>query len=86
MVCAACSYASNTFDPFLDLSLEIKHCSSINDALIHFTKPEVLDSSNMYKCEKYVLLLLRLLRCVLCLTISRRQLADAPSEVERRSS
>lgn len=54
VACAACSYASNTFDPFLNLSLEVKHCTSINDALIHFTKPEILDASNMYKCEKYV--------------------------------
>lgn len=55
VVCAACSYSSNTFDPFLDLSLEIKKCPSLEKALAHFTRTETLDASNTYKCPKYVL-------------------------------
>jgi ubiquitin carboxyl-terminal hydrolase 36/42 len=39
---------SNTFDPFLILSVEIKG-DSIEKCLTHFTKAEILDANNMYK-------------------------------------
>ncbi|KAL6051711.1 Ubiquitin carboxyl-terminal hydrolase [Balamuthia mandrillaris] len=53
VTCAACSFNSNTFDPFLDLSLEIRQnkCNSLADAFAHFTKRETLDTANLYKCE-----------------------------------
>jgi len=48
--CSSCNYKSNTFDPFLDLSLEIKGCDSLERALQKFTSPEILDKANKYKC------------------------------------
>eukprot|EP00668_Euglena_longa_P040992 GGOE01053946.1.p1 GENE.GGOE01053946.1~~GGOE01053946.1.p1 ORF type:complete len:944 (-),score=166.87 GGOE01053946.1:588-3077(-) len=39
---------SDTYDPFLILSIEIKG-DSIEKCLQHFTRPEILDSRNMYK-------------------------------------
>ncbi|KAJ1975994.1 hypothetical protein H4R35_002893 [Dimargaris xerosporica] len=50
--CSVCHTDSNTFDPFLDLSLEIRHCSSLQRALQVFTKPDVLNGKNQYRCEK----------------------------------
>ena len=48
--CTECEYESNTYDPFLDLSLEITHARSVERALQHFTEKEVLDGSNKYRC------------------------------------
>ncbi|PRP84401.1 peptidase C19 family protein [Planoprotostelium fungivorum] len=50
--CTVCQYKSNTFDPFLDLSLEIKNCVSLEKALHAFTSIEVLNGANKYKCSK----------------------------------
>ncbi|KAL9228156.1 hypothetical protein vseg_003766 [Gypsophila vaccaria] len=51
--CLQCSHCSNTFDPFLDLSLEIVKADSLYKALRHFTAPEQLDGGErQYKCEK----------------------------------
>ncbi|XP_074268336.1 ubiquitin carboxyl-terminal hydrolase 23-like [Silene latifolia] len=51
--CLQCSYCSNTFDPFLDLSLEIVKADSLCNALKHFTSPEQLDGGEkQYKCER----------------------------------
>jgi hypothetical protein len=55
--CSDCKFKSNTFDPFLDLSLEIRGCDSLERAFQHFTRPEILDKANKYKCSncsKYV--------------------------------
>ncbi|KAF5195133.1 lysine-specific demethylase 5B isoform X2 [Thalictrum thalictroides] len=41
--CMQCSYCSNTFDPFLDLSLEITKADSLLKAHTHFTALEQLD-------------------------------------------
>lgn len=51
--CLQCSHCSNTFDPFLDLSLEIAKADSVYKALSHFTAPEQLDGGErQYKCER----------------------------------
>jgi len=50
--CLDCSYTSNTFEFFLDLSLEIKSCNSLDKALQRFTSVEKLDKDNKYKCPK----------------------------------
>lgn len=50
--CTHCNYESNTYDPFLDLSLEINHASSVDKALKRFTAGESLDGANKYKCPK----------------------------------
>ena len=50
--CSQCDYESNTYDPFLDLSLEINQASSVEKALKRFTAGETLDGANQYKCPK----------------------------------
>ncbi|RKO85553.1 hypothetical protein BDK51DRAFT_24261, partial [Blyttiomyces helicus] len=50
--CHRCNYNSNTYDPILDFSLEIKNCDTIEKAFAQFTKPELLTKDNRYKCEK----------------------------------
>ena len=51
--CGKCGYRSNTYDPFLDLSLEVskKASNSILDALSTFTRKETLDSDNQWRCS-----------------------------------
>ncbi|CAJ1966830.1 unnamed protein product [Cylindrotheca closterium] len=51
--CGSCGYCSNTYDPFLDLSLEVskKTCRSILHSLADFTSKETLDSDNRWKCS-----------------------------------
>ncbi|KAJ4958056.1 hypothetical protein NE237_025167 [Protea cynaroides] len=51
--CMQCSYCSNTFEPFLDLSLEIYKADSLLKALRHFTVMEQLDGGErQYQCER----------------------------------
>lgn len=50
--CTQCSYCSNTYDPFLDLSLEIVRAESLLKALARFTAVEVLDGDNKYRCSR----------------------------------
>lgn len=50
--CSSCSFCSNTYDPFLDLSLEVQNCTSLQLALRQFTAEETLSGSNKYKCSK----------------------------------
>jgi len=51
--CTKCKYNSNTYDPFLDLSLEVsgKKVGNIHDALAEFTRKETLDAANKWKCS-----------------------------------
>ncbi|KAF2073895.1 hypothetical protein CYY_004783 [Polysphondylium violaceum] len=50
--CSVCQYESNTFDPFMDLSVDLNQADSLSKALEHFVKSELLDGSNKYKCCK----------------------------------
>ncbi|KAH0462808.1 hypothetical protein IEQ34_010383 [Dendrobium chrysotoxum] len=51
--CMQCSYCSNKFDPFLDLSLEILKADSLRKALTHFTAVELLDGGErQYQCQR----------------------------------
>eukprot|EP00980_Cylindrotheca_fusiformis_P004082 scaffold880_cov132-Cylindrotheca_fusiformis.AAC.78 len=57
--CRKCGYRSNTYDPFLDLSLEVskKTSRSILHSLADFTRIETLDADNQWRCsgcKKYV--------------------------------
>jgi ubiquitin carboxyl-terminal hydrolase 36/42 len=52
ITCDGVDYTSSTFDPFLDLSLEITKAHSLTRALQHFTAAEVLDGDNKYRCPK----------------------------------
>jgi Ubiquitin carboxyl-terminal hydrolase len=49
--CLHCKKNSNTIDPMLDISLEMKNCKSLSQALELFTRPELLCKDNRYKCE-----------------------------------
>ena len=49
--CTSCGYCSNTYDSFLDLSLEIHgKVGSLQEALARFTSVETLDKANRWKC------------------------------------
>ncbi|XVF48418.1 hypothetical protein PTKIN_Ptkin03bG0188600 [Pterospermum kingtungense] len=51
--CMQCSYHSNKFDPFLDLSLEIVKADSLLKALKNFTAEELLDGGErQYQCQR----------------------------------
>ncbi|KAM6156398.1 ubiquitin carboxyl-terminal hydrolase 42-like [Erethizon dorsatum] len=50
--CLNCKGVSDTFEPYLDITLEIKGAQSVNEALAQFVKPEQLDGENCYKCSK----------------------------------
>ena len=51
--CRQCSYSSNKFDPFLDLSLEILKADSLQKALVNFTAAELLDGGEkQYHCQR----------------------------------
>nr|GMD60847.1 Ubiquitin carboxyl-terminal hydrolase 23 [Ipomoea batatas] len=51
--CMQCSYCSDKYDPFLDLSLEIMKADSLYKALEHFTAPELLDGGEkQYSCQQ----------------------------------
>ena len=52
ILCSVCKHQSNTFDPCLDLSLDIQNGSTLEKALRRFTKPDFLVKSNRYRCEK----------------------------------
>ena len=53
--CTACHSISNTNDPLMDICLDIKKCSTLEQAFQRFTTVETLSGSNKYKCEKYSL-------------------------------
>ncbi len=45
--CTSCGFCSNTYEPFLDLSLEIQgRVASLEEALARFTAVETLDKAN----------------------------------------
>ncbi|TSK14638.1 Ubiquitin carboxyl-terminal hydrolase 42 [Bagarius yarrelli] len=48
--CMNCKAVSDTFDPYLDIALDIKNVPTITKALELFVKPEQLDWENAYKC------------------------------------
>ncbi|XVF89255.1 hypothetical protein PTKIN_Ptkin19aG0115600 [Pterospermum kingtungense] len=51
--CLQCSYCSNTFGPFLDLSLKIVKADSLQKALKNFTAEELLDGGErQYQCQR----------------------------------
>ncbi|PWN26444.1 cysteine proteinase [Jaminaea rosea] len=52
VTCGRCKHHSDTFDPILDLSLDIRRCDSVQDAFHLFTDVEQLRGSEKYRCEK----------------------------------
>eukprot|EP00927_Polykrikos_kofoidii_P035856 TRINITY_DN30365_c0_g1_i1.p1 TRINITY_DN30365_c0_g1~~TRINITY_DN30365_c0_g1_i1.p1 ORF type:complete len:834 (+),score=187.03 TRINITY_DN30365_c0_g1_i1:71-2503(+) len=49
--CLSCKYKSNTFDPFLGLSLEVQSHGTLEKALEGFTKNEKLAGKVLYRCK-----------------------------------
>ncbi|KAI9329381.1 hypothetical protein DFJ73DRAFT_648668, partial [Zopfochytrium polystomum] len=49
--CTVCKHSSLRRDPVLDVSLEIKHATTIEKALSLFTQSELLHGDNKYKCS-----------------------------------
>eukprot|EP00842_Homolaphlyctis_polyrhiza_P006010 jgi/Hompol1/640/HPOL_002561-RA len=52
ILCLQCKNPSNTIDPIMDLSLDIKDCKSLDMALRRFTASELLTKPNQYNCSK----------------------------------
>lgn len=52
ITCRECYYESRTYDPFMDLSLEIKYSTTLDSAISWFQRVEVLDNDNKFKCPK----------------------------------
>ncbi|XP_014804810.1 PREDICTED: ubiquitin carboxyl-terminal hydrolase 36 [Calidris pugnax] len=50
--CSVCKTVSDTYDPYLDLALEIREAANIVRALELFVKPDVLGGENAYMCAK----------------------------------
>jgi len=53
LFCHKCGYKSNTYDPFLDLALEVskKHIDSLAAAFKEFMRKEKLDQNNRWRCS-----------------------------------
>ncbi|KAF9427307.1 Ubiquitin carboxyl-terminal hydrolase 36, partial [Podila epigama] len=50
--CIECEQESNTFEPFLDISVDIKGVESIQKALRDYTRVETMAKPNQYHCDK----------------------------------
>lgn len=50
--CLKCKERSNTFDPLLDISLDIKNVPTLEKAFEKYVHPEMLDNDNAYMCTK----------------------------------
>lgn len=49
--CTSCGHNSLTFDPALDISLDVKGLASVSDSFRHFYKADVLKGDNKYLCD-----------------------------------
>uniref|UniRef100_UPI00398E76D4 ubiquitin carboxyl-terminal hydrolase 36 isoform X2 n=1 Tax=Pristiophorus japonicus TaxID=55135 RepID=UPI00398E76D4 len=50
--CSVCKSVSDTYDPYLDIALEIRQAPNIVRALELFVKPDFLSGENAYMCAK----------------------------------
>ncbi|XP_069339037.1 ubiquitin carboxyl-terminal hydrolase 36 isoform X1 [Eulemur rufifrons] len=50
--CSVCKSVSDTYDPYLDIALEIRQAANIVRALELFVKPDALSGENAYMCAK----------------------------------
>ena len=48
--CMECMKTSNTYDPLLDINLDIKSCSSLIKALQKSIQSDILEGDNCYAC------------------------------------
>jgi len=52
VLCKRCKHPSNTFDPYMDISLEVQNANTLEKALEGFTHSEILSGANKYMCKK----------------------------------
>ncbi|CAE7686357.1 Usp36 [Symbiodinium pilosum] len=52
VLCKRCKHPSNTFDPYMDISLEVQNANTLEKALEGFTRSETLSGANKYMCKK----------------------------------
>ncbi|NXN77392.1 UBP42 hydrolase, partial [Bombycilla garrulus] len=52
VTCFSCQAISDSYEPFLDVPLDIKGASSLTGALRDFVTPEQLDGENCFKCSR----------------------------------
>ena len=52
VTCGDCGNVSRTFDPYMDISLEIQDSHSLVDCLKRFTRADTLAGQNAYRCSK----------------------------------
>lgn len=82
VTCLRCKYVSTTFQHFMDILVDIRQASNIEEALQHFFRQEKLgnaqDENSMYKCEKCKVKVPAKKRCflekppaVLCIQLKR---------------
>jgi ubiquitin carboxyl-terminal hydrolase 36/42 len=57
VLCLRCKHPSDTFEAFLDLSLDIARADDVRESLEAFVRKDKLTGSNRYKCERCVFLL-----------------------------
>uniref|UniRef100_A0A8C5BDN7 Ubiquitin specific peptidase 36 n=1 Tax=Gadus morhua TaxID=8049 RepID=A0A8C5BDN7_GADMO len=50
--CSLCKSVSDTYDPYLDIAIEIRQAANIVRALELFVKPDFLSGENAYMCAK----------------------------------
>lgn len=50
--CSMCKSVSDTYDPYLDIAVEIRQAANIVRALELFVKPDILSGENAYMCAK----------------------------------
>uniref|UniRef100_A0A1A7WC46 Ubiquitin carboxyl-terminal hydrolase n=2 Tax=Iconisemion striatum TaxID=60296 RepID=A0A1A7WC46_9TELE len=50
--CSICKSVSDTYDPYLDIAIEIRQAANIVRALELFVKPDFLSGENAYMCAK----------------------------------
>uniref|UniRef100_A0A8C5VMW8 Ubiquitin carboxyl-terminal hydrolase n=1 Tax=Microcebus murinus TaxID=30608 RepID=A0A8C5VMW8_MICMU len=50
--CSVCKSVSDTYDPYLDIALEIRQAANIVRALELFVKPDALSGENAYMCAR----------------------------------
>ena len=77
VTCLKCKHVSTTFQHFMDLLLDIRQASNIEEALSHYFRQERIggnagdSESNMYKCEK----------CKIKVQAKKRYLIERPPAV-----
>ena len=70
VVCGRCQHKSNSYEPFVDVPLELIKCSSVAESLRKFTLAERLSGDNQYiqhgyeaAARSYLCVCVRLLVC-----------------------